>query len=157
MQTYRILLSNMRPACVILRWALAFALLFGAMAAQAAITITRTSSPVFYIDTGITPPLTGMYASYQITSTTNVADAWVRAESFTGGVVGLGPNEDGVVHLGALTAGVTKTAFFYLTATSATASSQSHSVVVYDRNPALAGAVSLASGSITISAVQETI
>ena len=147
----------MRPACVILRWALTFALLFGAMAAQAAITITRTSSPVFYIDTSITPPLTGMYASYQITSTTNVADAWVRAESFTGGVVGLGPNEDGVVHLGALTAGVTKTAFFYLTATSATTSSQSHSVVVYDRNPALVGAASLASGSITISAVQETI
>ena len=105
MQTYRIVLSNMRPACVILRWALAFALLFGAMAAQAAITITRTSSPVFYIDTSITPALTGMYASYQITSTTDVPDAWVRAESFTGGVVGLGPNEDGVVHLGALTAG----------------------------------------------------
>ncbi len=73
MQAYNTSRLRMRSPCVILRWALAFALLFGAMAAQAAITITRTSSPVFYIDTGITPSLTGMYASYQITGTTNVA------------------------------------------------------------------------------------
>ena len=157
MQAYNTSRLRMRSPCVILRWALAFALLFGAMAAQAAITITRTSSPVFYIDTGITPSLNGMYASYQITSTTNVADAWVRAESFTGGVVGLGPNEDGVVHLGVLTAGVTKTAFLYLTATSATTSSQSHSIVAYDRNPTLVGAATLASSSVAISSVQETI
>ena len=71
--------------------------------------------------------------------------------------MGLGPNEDGVVHLGVLNAGVTKTAFLYLTATSATTSSQSHSIVAYDRNPTLVGAASLASSSVAISSVQETI
>ena len=32
------------------------------------ITITRVSSPVHYIDTGVTPNLIGMYAGYSITN-----------------------------------------------------------------------------------------
>src|SRR4051795_7382613 len=95
--------------------------------------ITRTSSPVFYIDTSVTPTLQGMYVSYQIKndSGVNYPDIWVRADSFGGGIVSLAPGEDGLVHLGTLAAGQTKTAYFYLQAASATAAAQTHTVRVY--------------------------
>ncbi len=82
--------------------------------AYAQFTITRTSSPIFYIDSGISPQLRGMYVSYQIcnTSGTNYPDIWVTIDNFTGGVVSLAPYEDGVVHIGPINAGQCKTAFF---------------------------------------------
>ena len=96
-------------------------------------TITRTSSPVFYLDTSITPTLEGMYVSYQINnnSAINYPDIWVRIGSFGGGVISLSPNEDGLVHLGPLGPGQTKTAFFYLRAGSETAVAQTHTVTIY--------------------------
>lgn len=98
-----------------------------------AIVLTRTSSPVFYVDTTITPALQGMYVAYQISNNdgVNYPDIWVAVDSFGGGVISLGPNEDGLVHLGPLTAGQTKTAFFYLQASSVTTTPQTHTVRVY--------------------------
>src|SRR5262245_9598146 len=67
-----------------------------------AFVITRTSSPIFYLDTSIAPTLQGMYVSYQINNNSGVTypDIWVRIDSFGGGVISLAPLEDGLVHLG---------------------------------------------------------
>ena len=137
-------------------------LLLGCLpAAHAAFTIARTSSPTFYIDTGVSPQLTGMYASYQITSSTAVADVWVGIGGFTGAFVGPAANEDGDVHLGSFTAGQTKTAFFYLNASGATLVTQSHTVTVYDARPPFANALASAGFSFVGDSlggpVQETI
>src|SRR5437773_11431883 len=83
--------------------------LLGIQEAHAAFSITRTSSSVFYLDTSASPQLRGMYVSYQITSTTAMTDVWAEINSFTGSVISRAPNEDGVVHLGAFSAGQTKT------------------------------------------------
>lgn len=110
---------------------------FGLTFVEAQLTITRTSSSVFFLDTGNTPKLQGMYTSYQISNTgaTAYPDIWVSAGSFAGGVISLAPNEDGLFHLGPLAAGQTKTAYFYLQASGATATAQTHTVSVYGTKP----------------------
>ncbi len=115
-----------------------------------AIVITRTSSPVFYLDTSIAPGLQGMYVSYQIYNDNGIVypDLYVRIDSFSGGVISLAPGEDGLMHLGSLAPGQTKTAFFYLQAGSATTTPQSHVVHVYAAPPP-AGELASASFSMT--------
>src|SRR5215212_9975938 len=104
------------------------------MTAQA-FTITRTSSPVFYTDFGAN--IRGMYVSYQIlnNSATSYPDVWVAVDTFTGASVSLAPNEDGIVQLGPMAAGATKTAYFYIQATANTATPQTHTVRVYPTRP----------------------
>ena len=120
-----------------------------------ALTITRVSSPVFYMDTSITPALRGMYVAYQIGNNdgVNYADLWVRIDSFTGGIITLGPNEDGLAHLGPLAPGQTKTAYIYLQASSATLAPQTHTVRVY---PNRVGVGQLASANFSMTS-EETI
>src|ERR1043165_7066766 len=79
------------------------------LASAQAWTITRTSSPKFYTDFGAN--IRCMYVSYQITnnSATNYTDTWVAVDTFTGGVVSLAPGEDGIVQLGEMAPGQTKT------------------------------------------------
>ena len=121
----------------------------GTTPAWAQITITRTSSSVFYFDTKNTPQLTGMYAAYQIQNSGGTAyeDLWVSLGSFTGSTIGLAPNEDGLYHLGALGASETKYAFFYLTGSAATATAETHTVAVYDQKPP---ATALTSSTFTL-------
>lgn len=109
--------------------------------------ISRTSSPDFYIDTSTTPPLLGRYVSYQITADTAYNDVWVALGNFTGGIISLATNETGQQSLGAMTAGQTKTAYFYLLASSATATVQTHDITVYAGKP---------SQGITITATGDT-
>ncbi|MGH7645360.1 MAG: hypothetical protein ACREMR_07210, partial [Gemmatimonadales bacterium] len=92
-----------------------------------------------------------MYVSYRITNTsaTPASDVWVQIGSFTGGVVQLAQFEGGLVHLGAIGAGQTKTAFFYVQATGPTATPQGHAVSVYGTRPP---ATALASASFTMTA-----
>ncbi len=99
-----------------------------------AFTITRNSASVVYLDTG--KNLAGHYAAYQITNT-GVArdDVWVGVDSFAGGVVTLATNEDGIIQLGAMASGETKTAFVYLVASGATTTAQTHVVSVYSSRP----------------------
>lgn len=124
--------------------------------AYAQFTITRTSSPVFYIDSGISPQLRAMYVSYKIcnTSGTNYPDIWVTVSNFTGGVVSLAPHEDGVVHLGPINAGQCKTAFFYLQASGPTTTPQSHTVSVFAGPPS---GPALTSATFSFTSVEETI
>ena len=114
-----------------------------------ALIITRTSSPVLYMDMGITPSLQGMYVAYQINNNSgiNYQDIWVGIDSFTGGVISLAPNEDGLVHLGSLAPGQTKTAFFYLQASSVTATPQTHTIRIY---PDRTGSSQLASDNFSM-------
>ncbi|HEX8285676.1 MAG TPA: hypothetical protein VF588_20135 [Pyrinomonadaceae bacterium] len=132
---------------------------FAGATAHAAPTITRTSSSVFYYDTSTTPQLRCMYVSYRVTNDgTYQPDVYASIDSFTGTVIGLAPNEDGVVHLGAMNAGESKMAFFYLQA-SGTGDSvvpQSHTVRVYSGNPS-AGAPQIGSALFTMTPVLETI
>jgi fimbrial isopeptide formation D2 family protein/uncharacterized repeat protein (TIGR01451 family) len=136
--------------------AVLFFSLYFAEGTQAQVTITRTSAPKFYIDSGTSPQLLGTYTSYQITNTgvTTIPDVWVGIGSFTGGVVSLATNEDGVMHLGTLTAGQTKTAFFYLQASGATTVDQTHTISVY---PTIPPTTTLATASFTFTDVEETI
>ena len=116
---------------------------------------TRTSSPVFYIDTSVTPTLQSMYVAYQIRNDSGVSypDVWAGIDSFSGGVTSLGPTEDGVVHLGAIGPNQTKTAFFYIQASATTALPQSHTVRIYPTRPP-AGQLASQTFSMT---VEETI
>lgn len=109
--------------------------------------INRTSSPVFYIDTGITPSVVGNYVSYTITNTSGsaYADLWVKLEGFSGSRITLAAGETGIAHVGSLANGASKTVFFYLANTAGTGdtlTAQSHTVSLYSTRP------DLASGSI---------
>jgi uncharacterized repeat protein (TIGR01451 family) len=116
--------------------------------------ITRTSSPVFYIDTG--ESIVGNYVSYTITNTSGsaYADLWVKLESFSGGRITLAASEDGIVHVGSLANGASKTVFFYLantTGTGNTSTAQSHTVSLYSTRP------DLASGSLCGNPFSQTV
>jgi uncharacterized repeat protein (TIGR01451 family) len=118
-------------------------------------TITRVSSPILYIDTGITPAPRGMYVGYRITNNGPAyGDLWVKLEGFTGSIVSLGPNEDGIVRVGPLASGASKMVYFFVTATGATTAAQTHTVSLYSTRPDLTSATCGDPFSLT---VEETI
>ena len=93
----------------------------------------------------------GFYEAYQIANGGgSLADAWVKADTFTSSnlVLGLGANENGVYHLGSFPTGTTKPAFFFLNATAETATTQSHTIHLYSGKPG-AGGVEVASQVFT--------
>jgi uncharacterized repeat protein (TIGR01451 family) len=122
--------------------------------------ITRISSPVFYIDTGVSPSPKGMYVGYTIKNTTGSAypDLWVKLENFTGTRLGLASTENGIVHVGPLAAGASKTVYFYLMS-SGTGDTltplQTHTVSLYSTRPDL-GASNYCSDPFSLT-VEETI
>lgn len=136
--------------------------------AQAAVTITDTSSKIFYMDDDNTPQLRGMYVSYKITNTgAAISDAWVKLDMPAFGTAGFkvtrGQYEDGVMELGAMAAGETKTAFFYVYTPQAMAGqnsslaiSEPHTVRVYEGNPSQTG-IQLSSSTFTFTEIQDTI
>jgi len=130
-----------------------------AMAASCNVgTITRVSSPVLYIDTGITPTPRGMYVGYRITNTSgsNYSDLWVKLENFAGGRVTLGTYEDGIMHVGPLASGASKMVYFYVMASgTGAATGQTHTVSLYSTRPDLAGS-SVCGDNFSLS-VEETI
>jgi len=121
-----------------------------------ALVITRTSSPIFYLDTSIVPRLQGMYVSYQVSNNdgTSYPDLWVRIDTFSGGVISLGPNDDGLVHLGPLAPGQTKTAFFFLQASGETLVPQTHAVRVYPTRPPATQLTSASFGMTSMETIQ---
>lgn len=126
--------------------------LFVSLNAHAAFTITRTSGTVFYTDSSITPRLVCNYLSFQVTSTTAVADAWADIGTFTGIYLSVGGGDDGKYHFGSFAAGETKPAFFYICSsltTTGTAAGEGYTVKIWNRDPALAGATQLGSAAFT--------
>jgi len=140
------------PSRILFKFALTISLLLGVMftsAAQAAITVTPTSmsptSPVFYTDAGAGPKCN--YMSFNVTTTTSISDAWVTIGNF-GGVptyLSMGGGDNGATHFGPMTAGETRTAFFYVCSTfvksggTKTAAGQTFNITTYSGNPLFGG------------------
>ena len=121
------------------------------------IAVDRISASVMYIDSGITPQLEGTYVGYRITNSgAAIDDVWVDIRNFGGGVVGKATNEDGRVHVGSMSAGQTDFAYFYLVASGATATPQTHDVAVFSGHPTLGGSEICTEG-FSIQTVDETI
>lgn len=103
--------------------------------ALGAVTITRTSAPEFYIDVG-----DDIYCQYVSYTVENVGpdpyqEIWVEVSHFTGGSVSVADTETGLVNLGEIAVGESKTAFIFLQATYETPTPQRHTVTVYDGMP----------------------
>lgn len=155
------LLWTLLVCCLSLTW--------GTASAQVTITPTAatTETPaganaIFYIDAGASTALLGTYVSYKITNTgtTTIPDVWVGISGFTGGIVSLAPNEDGLMHLGALAPGAAnaRTAFFYLQASALTTVDQVHTVTVYPtRPPLVAPTTALLATNFAFTSVDSTI
>ena len=127
-------------------------LVVAAGAAQAAFTFISVSSTTFYTDTSVSPNLTCNYQGFAITSSTAVTDGWARISGFSASL-SLGGGDDGIQHLGSFTAGQTKYAYFYVCSSFAgsTQAGEGYTVSMFDRNPTVAGAVSLGSQAFTVS------
>lgn len=129
---------------------------------SANITVTPLSGTIFYTDFSPSPPtlpvLSGHYTGYKITNATGAAlsSPYVKLSGFTGGVVSLAPGESSSQPLGSLASGAANSAYFYLSASAATAAARSHTVSVYDRNPALTGATELCNTSFSFTSVTNT-
>ena len=134
-------------------FALAIAVLAGP--AQAAITISNTgSAPIFFTDSA--KSLVCNYLAFSITSTTSVTDLWATIGSFTGAPaqLSIGGGDDGLYHVGAMTANIPKYAFFYVCSSltgGGTAAGQGYTINTYDRDPALGGAVNLGAQTFSTS------
>src|SRR5262245_54604381 len=94
--------------------------------------------------------LRGLYEGFRITNNGAAAvnGAWVKVDTFTGGVVtlanaasapGVTSGEDGIDQLKNLAPGANDLSYFYLNATGVTTTAQTHAIRVYDRRPDLAG------------------
>jgi hypothetical protein len=70
----------------------------------------------FYYDISSGNDIEGMYIGYTITNTTagDIPDVWVKLDTFSASTVTLAADEDGIYHLGALSAGESKPVYFYL-------------------------------------------
>jgi len=131
----------------LLRIVLAGLLLLIAMQVQAAVTISRTSSPVFYTDSGTGTPTTSPrcnYLSFSITTDTAINDAWATISTFGGTPVylALGGGDDGLAHFGPMAAGQTQYAYFYVCSSftgGGTVAGQTYNVTAYSGNPLFGG------------------
>lgn len=115
--------------------------------AEAAITATRTSAPVFYTHSGAGTPTTSpvcTYLSFDVTSTTAIDDAWVSINNFSGApaYLSLGGGDDGKSHFGPMSAGETRAAFFYVCSSYSgkpVVTGQGYDLSTYSGNPSFGG------------------
>ena len=100
---------------------------------SAQVTITRTSSDIFYIGNA---PISCNYVGYSVTNNSggdyDTVSVTVGDFVGTGSVVGLAINEDGSINLGSIADGESKMAYFYLKATGETTNTQTHTISVFD-------------------------
>ena len=132
----------------------ALLLLFLAPPAQAAVTITNTgSAPIFYTDSPNSAVCN--YLAFSVTSTTTLPDLWARIGSFTGGNLGIGGGDDGLFHVGGMTANIPKYVYFYVcssyTVSNGTVAGQGYTIDTFDRDPTLSGAVNLGAQTFSTS------
>lgn len=129
-------------------WLAAILLTFAAFAteAQAAIIITRTSSPVIYTNSSVALPNSPRcnYLSFNVSSSTAISDAWVTASNFAGVplYLALGGNDSGISHIGPLAAGQVTPVFFYVCSSytgSGVTGAQTYDIKTYSGNPAYSG------------------
>lgn len=87
--------------------------------AQAALTVTRTSSPVIYTNSGYDTATTSPKCNYLSFNITGAAldDAWAKLDLSSAPLLSLGGTDDGIFHIGPMAASETKAAFFYVCST----------------------------------------
>ncbi|UFS71876.1 hypothetical protein LPW11_06695 [Geomonas sp. RF6] len=111
--------------------------------AEAAISIVRTSAPFFPFDKDTSPRLNAQYVSFSVTTTSDIADAWAKIDNFTGGYLSVASTAPGadLYHIGPMTAGSTKTVFFYIetSANNDVTATQGHDISVWSGNPSTGG------------------
>lgn len=136
---------------IILPTGLGMAVSLAALQTSLALTITRTSDSVLYIDTSAS--VWCSYASYQIGNNDGVAysNLWVKIDSFSPSVVRLGGGDPGQYNLGNLGINQTNTVFFYLRATNTTTTAQTHTIKVYRGIPASGVLLTNQNFSLTVS------
>ncbi len=123
--------------------------------AQAAITVTRTSSPIFYTDSTATPtPPMCNYLAFNVSSSTAISDAWITISSFagTGAYLSLGGGDGGMFHSGPLSAGQSTTAFYYVCSSyigTPTSAAQTYDINTYSGNPSAGGTLQNTTGFST--------
>ncbi len=120
-----------------------------ASGAHAAISVTQTSSPVFYTHstisgrTATTTPRCN-YLAFTIGSTAAIDDAWVTIGNFGGAgpYLSLGGGDDGTYHFGPFAAGESKPVFFYVCSSytgGGTVAAQTFDLTTYSGNPSSGG------------------
>lgn len=122
--------------------------------AHAAITVTRTSSPVFYTDSGTGTATTSPrcnYLSFNVSSTTAINDAWITISNFagSGSYLSLGGGDSGIFHAGPMNAGQTVAAFFYVCSSytgGGVTTAQAYNINTYSSNPAAGGTLQNTTG-----------
>ncbi|MDT8453410.1 MAG: hypothetical protein RQ936_11875, partial [Gammaproteobacteria bacterium] len=130
-----------------------FVLALFAPEAQAAITAMRTSSPVFYTNSdagGATTSPQCNYLSFDLTSSTAIADAWVTLG--VSGSLYMGGGDDGLYHFGPMAAGETKPVFFYVCSSligGGTVASD-YTVTTYSGKPSAGGVIEGVKGFTTV-------
>ena len=134
----------------------------GATASVSGVTYTVSPShgQVFYIDSGVTPRIDAAYVGYNIQTSADKTNIWVKLSNFTGGQVTLANGDtSSLQQISSITSGVAnaKTAYFLLKASGTTsASAQTHTVTVYDGNPNRGG-TQLYTCDFSFTNVRETI
>jgi uncharacterized repeat protein (TIGR01451 family) len=122
----------------------------------ASLPMTPLMSSTFYITS-----LTGSahYAGYKFTNNTGspITGAFVKLDSFTGGVVGLAPNQASFEQLPDLAAGASANVYFYLAASGATASAQGQTIHLFNERPDLIGATEICNTTFSYTSVASTI
>lgn len=115
--------------------------------AQAAITATRTSSPLFYTNsdaaTATTSPQCN-YFSFDVTTTAAIDDVWISIGNFGGGYLSMGGNDDGLFHFGPMDAGETRAVFYYVCSSYSAkppSATQSYDLTTYSGKPSAGGSV----------------
>ena len=112
--------------------------------AHAAITATRTSSPVFYTNSNAGTATTSpqcTYLSFDITSSTAITDGWITLGGFSTSL-SLGGGDDGIFHFGPFTAGETKPVFFYVCSSDTsggTVTGEGYTLTPYEGKPSAGG------------------
>jgi hypothetical protein len=111
-----------------------------ATVASGAVTIERRSSPILYFDAapaggGLT--IVGMYVAYDVTNGGSaIESAYVTIGSSSGPSITAAPSEPGFFRLqGALAKNQTRTVYFYLVTSGATAGPETHTVSVFGGVP----------------------
>lgn len=124
-------------------------------------TVARTSAADFFVDTTITPKLLSSYTAYLITNTSGNPqnDVYVKIGNFTGtgNVISLGAGASNKYKIGNMANGASSPAFFYLTATGATANVQNHDISVYLGDPDNGGVIQGTAQTFGLTTVQDTI
>lgn len=124
------------------------------------ITVTPSHGKVFYIDSGQGQNVDASYVGYQVKNTagSTKSDVWVKVAGFDSSeVVQLVDSRQDTYQLGSIANNGTATSFFLLRALRSATTAQTHTVSVYDTNPAAAAASALFTCTFTFDKVRETI